>query len=190
MKTLLPLRYLLIPAIVGWVMVFFSSFLFLMMLIEDLMKVAALASLIAFLGSGLATYFVTPFLASLARGEFVGFKAEREYRKDIQFTVRAETQNGAQVDFFQGLKPEQWRDCALRISAHVRAGNRSFTYAIVGQTERPILVPIMFAAGYIVPVGNGEWELTEDGARWWLSFAAVPYPYEHVPEKIRRLLNL
>lgn len=189
MKTVLPLRYLLVPAIIAWIMVFITSALFIRIKTDEIQTVLAWASVFAIIAALLTVFLVTPFIAKLARGEpLYFFREEREFRKDTQFVVRAETHDKKQVDFFHGLKPKQWRECAIKLEAHIRAGNTSFPYAVVGQTERPILVPIMLAAEYIVPAGTGEYDLTEKGINWWLTFAAIPYPYHHVPDKLRRLV--
>lgn len=189
MKTVLPLRYVLIPSITAWGMVFISASFSLKTSIDDWIEVFAWASVFAMVGAVLTTFLITPFIAKVARGEPF-YLREYSQNEKVQFVVRAENKEGTQVDFFQGLTPEQWRNVSLRLQAHIRSGNRSFPYAIVGQTERPILVPIMFAAGYIKPCGNGEYNLTELGISWWLSLAREEYPYGGVPEKIRKLWNL
>lgn len=101
-----------------------------------------------------------------------------------EMTVRAVTENGGftQVDFFRGLRPDQWRKVAVSVAAA-----RNFTYATVGQVERPKLVPMMLAAEYIIPKGQGEYDLTEKGLCWWISLAQTPYPWKNVPKKIATL---
>jgi hypothetical protein len=190
MKPILQLRYLILPTLFTWLLVGITALAILQMWLE--MKIAVLfAGLIALvIGAPVGLFWVTPFIVSLARGEFIGFGHQWTYAEDIKapFTVRAETADGNQVDFFHGLTPQQWHDSAMRIAAHIKAGNKSFSFAVVGQTQRPILVPKMLAAEYIVPVGKGEYELTSNGCAWWVSLSNVPYPYDHAPQKLRELV--
>jgi len=86
------------------------------------------------------------------------------------------------VDFFRGLTADQWHRCAVSISAA-----ENFTVRTVGQTEHPVLVPMMLGAEYIERAGQGRYELTDDGLWFWKSLAARPYPWKSVPKSIPTL---
>jgi len=136
-------------------------------------------------GLFLGVVWVTPSLLESADPEIkmMAYELRRGVHRQEELqevTVRAENKDGTQVDFFRGLKPKQWHDCAVRIAA-----KNDFTYATVGQVERPILEPMMLAAGYIVSVGQGKYELTDAGLAFWKHMAVLPYPWEHAPQKLR-----
>lgn len=194
---MLPLRYLIFSTLTTWLLTGVTAAAAFATFIKEPLHILAWALILA-LTVGLPTglVVVAPVVAQLVRGEWVGLRASRMYAADIKvrdkfegdITIRAETADGLQVDFFSGLTPEQWYKVGQRLATHIRAGNRSFTFAVVGQTERPILVPLMLQSGYIEPVGSGEYAITDKGADWWLSFAALPYPYDHAPQKLKNLL--
>lgn len=191
MRPILELRYIVVPILMGWLFsfMFFLSLFFYVLGTGDLWAVLAWATGLSLVIGGILGVVLADIVGAMARGEYVPGANSYRFAKDApqEITVRAETSDGMQVDFFRGLTPEQWYRCALRVAAHIQSGNRSFTFAVVGQTERPILVPVMLAAEYIVSVGKGEYELTERGIDWWLSLAALPYPWDHAPQKLRNL---
>ena len=114
---------------------------------------------------------------------------KQELDENEPITIRSVIEGGGilQSDTFTGLSMKQWRECAVRIVAAFTSGNKKFTYAVVGQTERPKLLPQMLAAVYVVSVGKGEYESTDKGIGFWNNLVTLPYPWNRWPEIIQNL---
>ena len=145
------------PLVVSWFLTYLSSISF----FTGVLKGRDIWDILAW--SGVISFFVGIPLGMVITDFLYGYQLNRTVKThnyQYPFEVRAVIENKntgeLQSDNFKGLSPDQWTKVAKNVLTA-----RNFTYATVGQTERPILVPMFLASDYIISVGSGKYEPTD-----------------------------
>lgn len=157
------------PYITGWATSLVSALLFFVgTLHEELFVAVSMAGLVSFFVGSLIGFVLTDLIYGyeVNRIEFKGIPDLTKLELE-DYAIQAVSNDLTEGDYFYGINPIKLQEIAKNILA-----NRNFTFATVGQTERPKLVEPFKAAQYIVYVGNGKYDVTPKGYRFFEALVA------------------